>query len=50
LEEHDRMLVLRHFAEDFKKIGTTSRKNNTVSGEHPPLRAKDNICEGVMSP
>jgi hypothetical protein len=44
------MLVIKHFAQNFKKIGTSGRQNNTMSREHCPLRGKDNIYEGVMSP
>ena len=50
LEEHDRVLMLRHFAEDFEKVRAACRQNDTVSGKHPSLRAEDHISEGVMPP
>lgn len=50
LEKDNRMLVLRHFAEDFKKVRAAGGEDDSVSREDPPLRAKDNIGEGVVPP
>lgn len=35
LQEDNRVLVLRHFAENFEEIGAARRQDDTVSGEDP---------------